>query len=114
MSETVKYVGTIREVSHGANETIEEIAQRLLGEERESGYDSWLEQLQDKRYDEFVVRNGVLYEINATQDDDDSDIFEMTKEQNGDLRFVVQFYNGGCSLDEAIGYAFDNLEKRNG
>lgn len=48
-----------------------------------------------------MVLDGEIYEVER-RDMEDSDIFEMQKNPDGTLGFVVQYYDGGCGFEEAI------------
>lgn len=110
MSETVKYIGTLKEIKPEGNQTIEDIAKSIVNEEKDDYYTDWVEQLLDQKYDQYVVHDGKLYEVERSQDDDDDDIFQMHKNPDGTLGFVVRYYNGGCGFEEAIQYAFRSLK----
>ena len=38
-------------------------------------------------------------------------IYQATELPNGDIKFLVQYYDGGESLEEAIGTAINNIKK---
>jgi len=59
----------------------------------------------------YTVYNDEVYDLSDWKDLAYGDVFEATENADGSISFFVQYYNGGCGLDEAIGYALDNLEK---
>ena len=111
MSETVHYRGTLTVVERLKNETIEEQCKRILnGAELDIYNDSYQEQLMDDNYEKLVIRGGVLYSVEKKDIEQDQDIFTMTENENGTFDFEVRYYNGGCSFDEAMEYAFNKKE----
>lgn len=59
-------------------------------------------------YREAIFHNGIIYEVYDIVNLQESDIFESKQLGNGDIEFLVQFYNGGCSFTEALELALDN------
>lgn len=41
---------------------------------------------------------------------DEDYIDEWEKQPNGDIKFITQFYNGGCCFDEAIQYGLQKVK----
>ena len=39
---------------------------------------------------------------------DEDDIFEIKKNEDGSFDYILSYYNGGCSFNEALDYAFKN------
>lgn len=53
-----------------------------------------------------------IYEIlNHKEYDDEEYIDEWEAQPNGDIKFITQFYNGGCCLDEVIEYGIEKVNK---
>ena len=44
--------------------------------------------------------------------DIDSDIFNAHDNNDGTIDYEVLYYNGGCSFDEAVEYAIDNMKSK--
>ena len=107
MSETVHYRGILTVVERLDNETIEEQCKRLWGEDELGSYDSYEEGLLDENWEKYITNNGILYQVEKKEVGDD-DTFIVTEGKDGILNFEVSYYNGGCSFDEAMGYAFEN------
>ena len=116
MSETVRYKGKIKLIERKTNETLEEQCERILREhnydELKDFYDSWEEMFGEEMYEKYVIHNDKIYEVlEQNCKDTDYDIFEAHKNEDGTIGYEVMYYNGGCSFDEAIGYALDELRK---
>lgn len=109
MSETESRVGKLKKLDVDVNKFIEE----FIGDvEIPNYYDTKMEYFRDEYYEKFIIHGGVLYEvIEDTSFDAEIDIFEAT-EKDGIISYTLQYYNGGCSYDEAIGYALDKLNKK--
>lgn len=70
-----------------------------------NAYDSWQEALLDGPfYDQFAICNNRICEIIEDKSMDYEDISFAAKENNSRniYNYVVQYYNGGCCLSEAI------------
>lgn len=118
MSEMVHYSGTMRLVRKKRNETLEDLCKRIMnlhGYSTLSIYvNSWEEYLRDEMYEKIVVVDGELYEIlNREKLGFDDNVFSVSDIGNGKYEFEVMYYNGGCSFNEAIETAMDNVRKRN-
>lgn len=115
MSETVRYTGKLELVEKLKNETLEEQCKRILNWhkywELNKYCDSWEEMLCDELYEKYVIHNEDIYEvIEQKYKDTDYNIFEAHKNADGTISYEVMYYNGGCSFDEAICEALDNIE----
>ena len=110
MSETVHYKGTLTVAERLEGETLEEQCKRLMeGCELDSWNGSYREQLMDDGYEKYVIHNDILYSVEK-KDIGEYDCFSIVERKDGTLEFDVMYYNGGCSFDEAIEYAFNNKE----
>lgn len=115
MSETVHYTGKLQLVNKLPNETLEEQCKRILVEhnyrELDSYCDSWREMLYEELYERYVVvNNNNIYEIvEKNNKTDEYDIFNATQNLDGSIDYEVMYYNGGCSFNEAIEEALENM-----
>lgn len=77
--------------------------QNLLGWESLEGtfYESWLEALDEERYDSYVYhkKSEILYEVHRESLDPYGFQFSERK-PDGTVEFFVSYYNGGASFDE--------------
>ena len=112
MSETVHYRGTLTVVERLNNESLEEQCKRLMENcELDIWNHSYQEKLMDDNYEGYVIREDILYSVDKKDIGYDEDIFIITDGENGKLNFEVKYYNGGCSFDEAVEYAFNAFKK---
>ena len=78
------------------------------GHEIPSYYDDEEEYFNDSLADSAIVIDGKVFEIERNQFEDNDDIFESSKNEDGTIDFQVKYYNGGCGFGEAIEYALKN------
>jgi hypothetical protein len=110
LSETVHYKGVLKEVERYPDENLSYQCKRLLdNRELPSYYDSYEEFLRDELYKEYIIHDDIVYKYEKEELDPESDIFEATRNINGDIEFEVLYYNGGCSFEEAIEEAMRNI-----
>ena len=118
MSEVVHYKGKLKHLKKLENETLEEqckrIVEQLIAEELDIDvdfYDSYIETLlYEVDCIDYVVFNNELYQvISQKYIDSNEDIFMAIQCLNDTVDYEVQYYNGGCSFTEALGYALENL-----
>ena len=69
--------------------------------EYDSDYKSYVEQLIDECYEEYILINNTLYKMND-ENLGESEVNWHRKNSDGSIEYCVQFYNGGCSLYEAL------------
>lgn len=100
MSETVCYFGKLIPV----DKTAEQICKEEFDyHELERYYDDWEEALSDIAYkDGWVVINGTVYKTELSRYGDWDDVFEGKVNPDGSISVQAKFYNGGCSLNEAL------------
>lgn len=113
MSEVESKKGTLRKVEPIDGETLEDVCKRIclfecsIGEKPDY-FEGYTEYLRAELYRRYVIYEGAVYEVIEVSDLEESDIFESKDNSDGTIGFLVQFYNGGCSFDEAIEYALKN------
>ena len=110
MSETRHYIGKLIKVDNPNNLSTEDLAKEILNVDSfESYYNSFSEKLISDNYNEYFIYNGIIYKIEA-KDYEYEDVYIATKNENR-FDINVKFYDGGCSLDEAIETALNKLKK---
>ena len=73
--------------------------------------DSWSEMLCDKLYQQYVIVGEEVYKvIEKNHRGIDEDIFEAYDNGDGTINYEVMYYDGGCSFDEAIEEALENMK----
>lgn len=113
MSETESHVGTLKPVKKlHDSETVNEIAKRLLEGKgiNVNPNENVMEQLRENDYDKYFEYNGVLYEADNKELNGD-DICEATMQDDGTIKYALQFYNGGTCFSEMMDDALKSLDK---
>lgn len=124
MSYTELHTGTLHMLPIEGEEHVKEFLKQQLIEknpdkkEEYSQLDKW-----DDIFDEIYYadindnyywdrKKWKLYEIlNHKEYSDEEYIDEWEKQPNGDIKFITQFYNGGCGLDEVIEYGIESVNR---
>lgn len=111
MSETVHYKGTLRPLPKLIGETLEEQCKRLMmDKEIPSYYEDYKEFLTSEHYEKMIILEDTVYQVEKTDIDPFDDIFNAHLEENGDIKFELKYYNGGCGFDEAIEEALEKIK----
>lgn len=71
-----------------------------------------LESWHNVYYEKYVICGNSVYEIIKKTEFDDGDIFEAHTNKQGEVEFVLSYYNGGCSFQEALEYALQKMNKK--
>lgn len=75
------------------------------------GYDTYQEWLSDEYYREYFLKGNTVYEI-VSEDVENSDhILIANKQDDGVILFELRYHNGGCSFDEALSSATENMNE---
>lgn len=116
MSEQETVCGKLKLLNKLSDETLEQQCKRIYSERftpREVPYwDSFEEDLMDDGYKKFTIYDDNLYEVISKENFDSYNIFDIKKTEDGTFDFVLSYYNGGCSFDEAIEHAFNKMKER--
>lgn len=127
MSEMKHYVGKLKEVYSGSKETFEEMCHRILLKENVVGtdeivedyyYSEWSNVLQENLYDKYIVTVDKNYEkhlfmISEKREvHEGCDVYNMHKNINGEYEYEVIYYDGGTSFDDAINFAYYEMERK--
>ena len=99
MSETEAYTGVLKPTGKTLKEVMDD--QIFPSYYDKNDEDDVNEFFMDLFHQDMILVNGMVYEVEK-EDKSDGDIFESTILENGNIKFTVQYYNGGCSFDEAI------------
>jgi len=107
MSETECHQGVLRDITD-VNISLEEHAKKILNDKGKTELniynDTWIDQFIEEQYREYdyIIINNKMYKFIKHQEFDPESINFSEKLGNGDIEFMVSFYNGGCSFDEAL------------
>lgn len=125
MSEIKHYVGKLKEVFPYPEETFEEMCHRILLEENVIGkdeivedyyYSEWSAVLEENLYDKYIVTVDKDYEKHLfiisekKKVSDGCDVYNMHENVNGEYEYEVVYYDGGTSFDDAINFAYYEME----
>ncbi len=114
MSETVTHIGKLQKIEFPGVTDPEAVAKLILqlkgltDKFRPEYFNGYCEWLLDDFHEEFIDVDGSWYMILENKELE-GDIFQATKNEDGTVDFVVQYYNGGCCLSEALEEALKNL-----
>lgn len=123
MSYTEINIGKVREVALNGR-TPEEWAQKeceRLNASKNYADDTWLSALNDYwdsnadfgMYGKYIISGDRLFEILENKcEEATEDISILTPNSDGTYNYIMQFYNGGCCLSEALEYELDKLPKK--
>lgn len=111
MSEINHYKGTLKKVNRFTGETLEEQCKRLLEDKKLLPYYNFYSGMLvvDLNY-QYIVHDGILYEVDKKELGMDTDICIANRNLNGNIDFEVRFYNGSSSFGDAIEEALKNIE----
>lgn len=99
---------TIKGVLKPTNETLNEYMANIEFPDYydRNDEDDVEEYFNDKFYRKAVLIDGMVYEVDS-KEVEGADIFDARKVENGEIHFLVSYYNGGCSFSEAIDEALE-------
>ena len=61
-------------------------------------------------YENYIILKNILYHLKSNNSVDADNSFQLAYDEDGNLNFFIQYYNGGCSMEEALEEAFKTLE----
>lgn len=114
MSETEHVTGKLVPVEIVGD--IENTARLILEKEKidKPDYlDTFLQAVREELYRNYVVCGGKIFKVEKFQTLDD-DVYNAHTNPDGSISFELSYYNGGCSFDEAVGYALKKMEEKSG
>jgi len=105
MSQTELHFGKLRKVELKENKTTDEFFKEKLLEKgiHDLNNSSLDNAFKDNFYEKYFIINNVIWEVfDHIEKDASDDIYEITKNTDGTLSFIMKFYNGGTCLSECI------------
>lgn len=111
MSEYEGHIGKLVEVEVEDLEDFAKEQLKIMNEDKDDFYDSYLEQLLCLDSYGFVFSHGKLYKVTKHKEFNYSDIAHSSKNADGSIDFVLYYYNGGAGFDEVLKEALTNMEK---
>lgn len=123
MSDIDTYVGKLTPVSTGQQETIQYVQQYLKEHDKENWtrylIDNWLSNSVCDDWDNNIYdfcldsdhywHNNTLYKVVKESINIMDGLFIGEEKDNGQVSFIVNYYNGALSFNDAIDEVFDNL-----
>lgn len=116
MSYTELHIGKLSKIDLGG-QSLEERLQTilaLLGEEKIPDYcEDIVEYFKSEKSDKFIIVGGDLYQVlSKYNQESDGYISHGTRHSNGDIDYVLEFYNGGTYFSEMAEELVENLNKK--
>lgn len=115
MSEQVYKTGKLKLIEKKPYETLEEQCKRILEEHNKDTeldfYDSYVEMFNDEFYYEYIILDDNIYKVIELNDSDCDNIYELHDNKDGTMNFVLSYYNGGESFDEAMEEAYERMKE---
>lgn len=118
MSEVVNFKGRIKKINRIPSETLEDQSERIVKDRRGKNfdlpqfYDSYSEYLEIELSGIYYLDNKFIYEVEREAQFLDDDFFIAKDNKDDTIDFDVRYYNGGCSFNEAIKTAIDNMNNK--
>jgi len=115
VSEYEHWKGTLKRV---IDKTAEQLCKEYYGvTELKDYYSDWEDALSDLSYkDGFVIIDGDIYTTDLQEQQDVDDFFAIGSagelNEDGSISVHVRFYNGGCSLNDALRCALEDAESK--
>ena len=103
MSQIETHIGKFKILTKGRNNILEYIKEHNIEEFFDIDKYHYIESIESgsEYYD--ILDGDILIEyIEHREYGEDDDLIEFTKNEDGTIDFLVQFYNGGCCLSEAL------------
>jgi len=109
MSENVRYKGVVMKTTHTLETLMEYLKVADFKFSDGDDIDEALRELSffasrmrdDSKVVEYILNDGIIYEVLASREDPYDDIFEQVDTPIG-TEFITQFYNGSCCLSEMV------------
>ena len=113
MSNTEHKVG--RQIPIEVRNTLEEKAKNIVEskvDKLEEYHNNYIDALNDYCYKEYIVLDKKIYKVEMEEFNDGEDIYEAKLNSDNSISFVVKYYNGGVSFEEAIEYSLKKMEEK--
>ena len=108
MSQTETHIGKFKILAKGKDNILEYIKEHNI--EKFFDIDEYYIESESERYD--ILDGDILIEyIEHKEYGEDDDLVKFTKNEDGTINFMIQFYNGGCCLQEALSLYKEYVEE---
>jgi hypothetical protein len=115
MSQTETIRGKLKHITRPDGQNLNVACRNLFAEQGDGKLEDYYEDFVEKAREQlegYVICNDELYEIVDYNDLSADDVFEASKNEDGTIDFLVQYYNGGCGFSEALEYALKNMKEK--
>lgn len=114
MSEQVYESGKLKLIRKKPNETLEEQCKRILEKYNKDTeldfYDSYVEMFNEEFYYDYVILDNNIYKVVELFNPELEDIYHLHDNKDGTMNFVLSYYNGRYSFNEAIEKAYERMK----
>lgn len=112
MSDTATFKGKIKLVAVGIPESESYSRNYFNSIETDFNLPDYYKSYTELIIDDYnhVLIDDNLYQVLTKESLQNDDIFEASKTDHNVYDYLVQYYDGGCSFSEAIGYALKNVK----
>ena len=99
MSQTETHIGKFKILTKGKDNILEYIKEHNI--EKFFNVNKYYIESESEYYD--ILDGDTLIEyVEHREYDEDDNLVEFTKNEDGTIDFLIRFYNGGCCLQEAL------------
>lgn len=103
MSRTEYHHGTLRNTGLSVLEYVSALPSRKQPDLNElSYYESLEDWFREEFYGKALIMEGFVWEAEDHEADAEAGIFKADLQEDGSYEYVLQYYNGGCSWEEAL------------
>jgi len=113
MSETEILIGELRPVEMQGD--VEATAKKILkakGKDKESWNNTYRAELEDWGYRKYFITEKEIFKVEIARDDPYEDIYYATSNSDNTVSFVLKYYNGSCSFNEAMEAAIVKIKRK--
>lgn len=68
------------------------------------------EYFRDETDEQYIIIEDDIYEVLEDVSLDDVDLFEANENSDGEIEYLLRYYNGGCGFSEALEVAIDKMK----
>lgn len=112
MGNMVHFRGKLELVAKKEGEKLEEQIARILGlKELHEDYTTYAEYVCYECSGEYYVYDGHLYRVQGKTSHMEEAIYVAYPDKEDNINLVLNYYSGGCNLEEAIEEALEDMEK---
>lgn len=100
MSQTETHIGKFKILAKGKDNILEYIKEHNIDKFFDVNYNNYI--TSESEYYDILNGDTLIEYVEHREYGEDDSLVEFTKNEDGTIDFLVQFYNGGCCLTEAL------------